>query len=178
MKRKAASDNGLDFVSILERSTNRLWGSHFRVPNRIVKALVDGDSRRVVCILNRTVKYQSALRPVGGGVFVIPVNKSLRDSLGIAFGMEVQVTLTRDRSEYGLPMPGEFLAVLAQDPESERLFHALTRGKQRTLLHIVGSAKSTDKRIERGIVVANHLKANKGKINFRQLYGSLRNPRL
>jgi hypothetical protein len=165
------------FTSVLERSYNRLWGCHFRVPARIAKSLVDGDSRRVVCTLNDAAEYQSAVRPIGGRVFVIPVNKALRGSLGIAFGMEVHVTLKKDRSEYGLPMPEEFRAVLGQDTESDKLFHALTRGRQRTLLHFVGSAKSMEKRVDRAVVVLNHLKANKGKINFRQLYESLRNSR-
>jgi hypothetical protein len=165
------------FTSVLERSSNRLWGCHFRVPGRIAESLVDGKSRRVVCTLNDAAEYQSALRPIGGGVFVIPVNKTLRDSLGITFGMEVQATLKRDSSEYGLPMPEEFLAVLRQDPEGDRLFHGLTRGRQRTLLHIVGSEKSREKRIVRAVTVLHHLKVNNGRINFRQLYESLRDPR-
>jgi uncharacterized protein YdeI (YjbR/CyaY-like superfamily) len=87
------------------------------------------------------------------------------------------VSLKKDKSEYGLPVPDELNELFRQDAEGNRLFHALTRGRQRTLLYIVGSAKDSDKRILRAIVIINHLKANKGRINYRQLNASLKDPR-
>lgn len=115
--------------------------------------------------------------PAGSGVFVIAVNKTLRDTLGLAFGMQVQVSLKKDKSEYGLPFPEELRGLLQQDPEGSALFHALTRGRQRTLLHIVGSPRSSTKRVARAAAVVKHLKAYNGQINYRQLYASLKDPR-
>ena len=108
---------------------------------------------------------------------VITVNKKLRDSLGLAFGMEVDVRLMKDTTEYGLPLPEEFQELLRQDTEGNRLFHALTRGRQRTLLYIVGSAKNPEKRIARSISIIKHLKANRGTINYKQLSAMLKDPR-
>ena len=178
MKQRARSNAGLRFTSVLERSDNKLWGGHFRVPARIAKKLIDGESRRVLCSLNDIAERQCALIPFGNGAFVITVNKGLRDKLRLTFGMEVQVELRKDTSVYGLPMPEEFQEILRQDKEGNALFHALTRGRQRTLLYIIGSAKSPEKRMVRAIAVVRHLKANKGKINYKELGASLKRPGL
>ena len=176
MKKQTAREVELRFTSILERSTNNLWGAHFRVPDIIAKRFTGGSSRRVVCSLNRTATYQCALLPHGDGTFVITVNKKLRNLLGLSFGETVQVALKKDESKYGLPLPPELDELLKQDTEGSALFHALTPGKRRTLLYIVGSAKNSDKRIARAIIIIRHLKVNKGKINYRQLSISLKDP--
>ena len=162
------------FTSTLERSTNRLWGSHFHVPRNIAEKLMDGNSRRVVCTLNDEVTYQCAMLPQKGGQFVISVNKSFCKKLKLDYGIDLEVSLRKDDSEYGLPLPEELKEVFRQDPAGSRLFHALTKGKQRTLLYIVGKANTSNKRIAHSFVIVNHLKANKGKINYRQLSGALR----
>jgi hypothetical protein len=176
-RRTSSKAEEFRFTSTLERSTNKLWGAHVRVPKRIVDKLVEDDSRRVVCTLNGEKQYQCALLPFGDGIFVVSVNKTLRKSLGLEFGKEVEVMLRKDRSEYGLPMPEEFREALRQDAGGDKLFHALTRGRQRTLLYIVGSAKLSDKRIAYAITIITHLKENGGKINYRQLNLALRNSR-
>jgi hypothetical protein len=126
-------------------------------------------SRRVVCALNGHTPYQTALLPVGDGRFVLRVNKKLRDALRLRFGSEVTVRLTPDTSEYGLPMPPELKEVFAQDPDGRKAFLGLTKGRQRTLLYIVGSVKDPEKRAFRAIIVARHLKENDGKIDYRRL---------
>ena len=142
-----------------------------------MKELSNGDSRRVVCTLNGAAEYQCAMLPHGNGTFVITVNKKLRDTLGLSFGMEVNVRLKKDTSEYGLPLPEELKELFRQDKEGDKVFHTLTPGKQRTLLYFVGKGKSPEKRAMQAIVIVNHLKANKGKINYRQLSASLKNLR-
>ena len=166
------------FTSILEASTNKLWGCHFGVPDFVVAALSGaGEARRVVCTLNEKKTLQCALLPRGDGSFLITVNKKLRDQLGVKIGMKVQASLKKDESRYGLPMPEEMAEVLAQDEQANRLFHALTPGKQRTLLYIAGHVKNTDGRIARALAIAEHLKAGQGKIDYRQLNEDLKNNR-
>jgi hypothetical protein len=169
MKKATSTTEKFNFTSVLERSDNKLWGSHFPVPNRVVTPLIEDNSRRVVCTLNGTVEYQCAMLPHGNGSFVITVNTKRCDQLGLKFGMEIDVALRKDASEYGLPMPEELQELFRQDKQGSKVFHALTRGKQRTLLYIVGNAKSSEKRVVRAIAVVNHLKVNKGKINYKQL---------
>ncbi|MCW5921807.1 MAG: DUF1905 domain-containing protein [Saprospiraceae bacterium] len=163
------TDETYQFQSVLEASGNNLWGFHFVVPDAVAGALIQGDARRVVCVLNEKMEYQCALLPKGDGSFLIMVNKKTRDKLGLQPGSMVRVSLRKDESEYGLPMPEELAEVLAQDEEGSRLFHALTPGKIRTLLYIVGQVKASEKRIERALIIVAHLKSNGGKINYRQL---------
>lgn len=167
----------LQFISTLEKSTNKLWGCHFNVPKSVAQKLIDGKSRRVVCTLNGSAEHQCALLPHGNGSFVISVNKKLRDDLKLDFGMSVQVSLRKDDSRYGLPMPEELEELLHQDKEGHRLFHSLTPGRLRTLLYIVGQAKNSDNRIARALMIVQHLKAHKGKINYRQLNVTMRDSR-
>ncbi|MCC6279353.1 MAG: DUF1905 domain-containing protein [Saprospiraceae bacterium] len=167
-------EDPLHFTAFLEISDNKLWGAHLPVPDLIAQTFLADDAKRVVCTLNGKVEFQCGLIPKGEGIYCIVVNKKIRDQLGLKPGSPAQVSLRKDESEYGLPMPEELAEVLAQDEEGNRLFHALTPGKLRTLLYIVGHVKNTDVRIGRAIVIVEHLKANGGKINYRQLNEDLK----
>lgn len=162
-------ENSFQFSSLLELSTNKLWGCHFAVPQWVAEVLSEGGDRRVVCLLNEKKEYQCALLPKGDGSFLITVNKKLQTALGVQPGASVRVSLRKDDSEYGLPMPEELAELLAQDEEGHRMMHALTPGKLRTLLYIVGQPKNSDARLQRALAVVEHLKENKGAIDYKRL---------
>jgi hypothetical protein len=162
-------DDTFHFQSTLEESNNKLWGAHFRVPDAVAGLFADGTDRRVVCILNEKIEYQCALLPRGDGSFLITVNKKTREKLKLQPGSALRVSLRKDLSEYGLPMPEELAELLAQDQEGHRLLHALTPGKIRTLLYIAGQPKTSDKRLQRALAIVEHLKKNAGKIDYKQL---------
>ena len=164
----------ISFTSILGRFNSNLWAYHILVPEAVSRIFLDARVTRVVCTLNGSLTFQCALMPKGEGVYFINVNKEIRDSLKLKEGMQVQASLVKDESTYGLPMPEELQELLALDEEGDRLFHALTPGKQRNLLYIAGQPKTSDKRIARAIVVIDHLKANGGKIDFKRLYQDLK----
>jgi hypothetical protein len=123
----------------------------------------------VVCTLNHTITFQAALMPLKGGDYFINVNKKTRDTLKLQEGSEVHVSLIKDESEYGLPVPEEFVELLKQDIEGSDRFHALTPGKQRTLLYIIAKPKASDLRIRNGMVILEHLKRTKGEIHYKEL---------
>jgi len=164
----------LTFSATLEKSKSKLWGSQIRVPKDAVSKLIEKSSRRVFCSLNGEPEYQCALLPVGNATYVISVNRNLLKALRLSVGQKVTVGLRKDESQYGLPMPEEFAELLRQDKEGDRLIHALTPAKLRTLLYIAGRGKDADQRIERSIIIVRHLKENAGKINYRQLGEMLR----
>ena len=58
--------------------------------------------------------------------------------------------------------------LLEQDEEGSKLFHALTPGKQRSLLHVIGIPKSTDIRLRKAIITLNYLKSVNGKLDFKE----------
>lgn len=160
----------MEFTAHLDKFNSNLWGYHISVPEVVAKSFLDEGQKRVVCRLNDQVEFQCALMPRGDGSWFINLNKKIRDTLGLKLGESVQVSLSKDESTYGLPMPEEFEAVLQSDEEGNQLFHALTPGKQRTMLYFVGNHKKSDTRIARALLVVEHLKANGGKIDFKRLY--------
>lgn len=167
--------DSIHFTTVLDKFDSNLWGHHILVPEEIAQPFITDDKdRRVVCMLNDQIEFQCALMPRGDGGFFININKKIRDKLKLKVGMQVQASLRKDESKYGLPMPEELDELLKQDAEGDRLFHALTPGKQRTLLYIVGNAKKSDTRITRAIIVIEHLKGNDGKIDFKMLNQTLK----
>ena len=153
------------------------YGWHFILVERTIaeKFPFTGKSRRVVCTLNGKVTYQAGLMHYLDDFF-ISVNKPTRDTLGIEAGDTVDVELKLDDSKYGLPMPDEFREVLDQDPDGDRLFHALTAGKQSSLLYYIGKVKDIDKRIHYALIVVEHLKDNDGKVDGNKLSQELKRP--
>lgn len=164
----------MEFNARLDNFNTRLWTFHVKVPKDIAMHFNKVGIKRVVATLNHAVTFQCAIMPAGDGVFFINVNKKIRDQLKIREGSKINVMLAKDESEYGLPFPEELKELLAQDKEGDKLFHALTPGKQRNMIYAVSQVKNVDLRIHRSLVLIEHLKKNKGKINFRELYEELR----
>lgn len=156
-------------------STGSGW--HFLI---VEKSIVDkfqfpDKFKRVICSINGSEPFQCALMP-WGELFYIIVNKKKRDEVGVVAGDIVDVMLVKDESKYGLPMPEEFEEVLKQDPEGDRLFHALSKGKQRSMLYLLSRSKDIDMRIHQALIVVEHLKENEGKIIDDILVRQLKRP--
>jgi len=49
------------------------------------------------------------------------------------------------------------------------VFHNLSAGKQRTLLHLIGKPKSEEIRINKAMVVNEYLKEVNGRLDFKEL---------
>lgn len=161
---------------MVENFNTKLWSYHFKVPQAIARHYLEQGDKRVVCTLNDSLEFQCAIMSAGDGVYFILLNKKIRDTLKLKEGSKVNVSLEKDTSEFGLPFPEELQAVLNDDAEGNRLFLALTPGKQRNIIYAVGQVKSSDGRIKRSLIMVDHLKRNGGKIDFRKLNQELRNP--
>ncbi|MEO1262301.1 MAG: DUF1905 domain-containing protein [Bacteroidota bacterium] len=159
----------MQFTSVLAKFDSPLWGFHVKVPENVMACFLKENHKRVVCTLNGAVTFQAALMPNRNGYHFININKQTRDKLKLKIGTEVHVELKKDESKYGLPLPEEMEVLLQQDPEGDELFHALTPGKQRSLLYIIGKPKRSETRLKKAVVIMEHLKVNKGKIDFRRL---------
>lgn len=162
-------------TELVQSTTGSGW--HFLLVEKKIerKFGFEGKFKRVVCSINDGEPFQCALMP-WGEIFYIIVNKQKRDAIGIVAGDMVNVELVKDESKYGLPMPEEFAEVLKQDAQGDRLFHALTEGKQRSLIHVVRTVKNIDKRIHTALIVVEHLKDNGGKIDGARLFEELKQP--
>lgn len=166
----------MKFKTELTRSFPEMGWHYLVIEKKIVEKFpTDGKTRRVVCSINGGEQFQCALMPWGEFYYII-VNKKRRDELGIEAGDEVNVELVEDKSKYGMPMPEEFREVLDQDTEGDKLFHALTAGKQRSMLYYIGKMKDIDNRIHATLIFIEHLKTHDGKIENKLLNEELKRP--
>jgi len=156
----------MEFTAKLENFNTKLWTYHIKVPNAIARHYLEMGDKRVICNLNDAMEFQCAIMSAGDGVYFINVNKKIRDQLSLKEGSKIRVDLEKDTSEFGLPFPDELKEVLCQDKAADGIFKKLTPGKQRNLIYIAGQPKTSDLRILRSVIIADHLKNNKGKINF------------
>ena len=156
------------FQSNVSKFYGDLWGFHIKVTAETAAPYL-GKDRRILCQINGGENFACALMPDGEGHFFINVNKERRKALGIQLGDTVEVVIQKDTSKYGMPMPPIMAELLAQDPEADKYFHALTPGKQRSLLHIIGKPKREETRLKKAVVITEYLKTNKGKLDFKEL---------
>lgn len=156
------------FQTILYNFHANLWSFHIKVPADMAAPYID-KNRRIICQINELAPFSCALMPDGEGHFFINVNKERRKQLGIVVGDQVSVSIQKDTSKYGIPMPAVMAEILAQDPAADKYFHALTPGKQRSLLHLIGKPKREETRLNKAVIITEYLKTNKGKLDFKEL---------
>lgn len=157
-----------EFITQLKKFNSPLWGYHFPVPNEIANKFIEGNNRRVICVINLYHKMQCALMPGKEGYFIL-MNKNLVDKLKLNLEQQVKLSLEKDHSEYGHEVPESFQALLEQDEKGRKYFDALTPGKQRSLIYIVGKVKNIDSQLNKGMAILDHLKATNGNLDFKQL---------
>ena len=145
-----------------------LWSYYVAIPKKIGDQFIEGEDRRVICLINDCPPIYSALMPKGE-VYSIYVKKEFMKKHGLGEGDEVDIQLEKDKSEYGMPVPESFQVLLDQDTEGSMYFHELTKGKQRTLIHIVGKVKNVDSQLAKGLAIMHHLKETRGELDFKRL---------
>ena len=131
--------------------------------------MIDGRDKRVICTVNGKITYHCAIHGDGEGGYMIMLNRERCKKLGLVRGESFDVSVVKDRSEYGVPMSEELREVLDQFPMADELFHKLTKGKQRTLIYWVQTVKSSEIRIRRSLVMAEHLEQQGGEIDYKLL---------
>lgn len=157
-----------ELVTKLQKFESPLWGHHFPVPDKVANNFIEGNNRRIVCNINGQHKMQCAIMPSKEGFFIL-INKELIKNLGLVIGEDVSLIIEKDNSEFGLEMPESFQIMLEQDPEGKQFFDQLTPGKQRSLIHLVGKVKNIDSQLNKGMAILDHLKMEKGKLDFKKL---------
>ena len=145
-----------------------LWGFHIPIAHEVAEQFIEGKDRRVICTINGQETIQAALMPYPLGYFIM-TNKKLVGKLGLQVGAKVELIIEKDTSEYGLDMPDELRELLNQDDEGSAFFHALTKGKQRSLIYIVAKVKNTNSRLNKSLAIVHHLKEFQGKLDFKAL---------
>jgi Bacteriocin-protection, YdeI or OmpD-Associated/Domain of unknown function (DUF1905) len=133
-------------------------GMHYvMVENHIVDAFAIKGSKRAICNIKNT-EFHCAFMPKKEGGFFINLGSKLCKELDLKVGSQVELVFKEDKTEFQFEMPEEFDEVLAQDPDADAVFQNLTDGNKRGLIYLVTLVKSSDKRIERALNIAEKLK--------------------
>lgn len=147
---------------------DNVYGHHIIVPEEVYEHFAKKKVKRFVCTLNGEHEFSCAMMPKSGFRF-IHINAEIRKKFKLRVGSKVHVSLKPDESKYGMSVPEEMEELLKVDDEANDFFHKLTKGKQRSLLYIIGKPKSVDIRLKKAIVICEHLKRMNGKLDFKIL---------
>lgn len=128
------------------------------VPDEVTLAFKEAGVKRLICTLNDEYEMPCALHPRKGGESYIMLSKRVRSEYDIDSQLTLKVQLSEDDSEFGYPVPEEWQAILDFDEEVAVIFRNLSPGKQRSVLHMVSSAKREETRITRALKIAENLK--------------------
>ncbi len=164
-----------EFKTPLIHDPKALYPYQLYVPNDVVAFIKEKKFSRLLVQFNQELSRREGLISGGGGKYFIKVNKESRDRLGLNKGDLVEVSLRPDTSQYGMNLPPEMKELLNEDPLFDQYFHALTPGKQRALIHLIDKLKSPEKRIQKAIIIAQHLIGHRGTLDFKQLHQDFRN---
>lgn len=159
----------ISFKTRLDRVNSNVWDVALIIPKEQVAELVSKNVKRVLCTINEKETFHCALMHSGDGNYFINTNKEIRKKTGIEVGDEVTVDIKEDTSKYGMPLCDELKAAWEIDPEANEIFHSLTMGKQRSLIHIIGKPKSPEIRIKKALVMLEYLKNVNGNLDFKEL---------
>ncbi len=123
-----------------------------------IKKLTAGGNKRVVCVLNKQITLHAAIMRTKEDMHYIMIAEKYLKQLGLRTGMMVDAVIKKDISKLQFHIPEEFSEVFDTDPEAAAIFKTLKDGNKRGLIALVNMVKSTDKKIERALKIAEKLK--------------------
>ncbi|MCX6352068.1 MAG: YdeI/OmpD-associated family protein [Bacteroidetes bacterium] len=163
----------LQFTSEIYRLEYLLNVHYIEVPKNIVDATGGIGKMRLVCEVNNTLSFKCGLVALADGKAYITLNNARCKKLGVKEGSPVEIVLIKDESEFGMDMPEELAELFNQDEEGVARFRKLTPAMQRYIIFYVSQVKSSNKRIERALLLIENLKRlpDNGKETFREMLG-------
>ena len=125
---------------------------------KLVAKLTKENNKRVVCNLNNELQIHAAILSNKTGESFIVLGANTCKKIKVKLGDIITATFEIDKSEYQFEMPEEFKEVLDTDAAANKIFESLTDGNKRGLIHLITIPKSSDKKIERALLIAEKLK--------------------
>ena len=135
-----------------------LAGHYLDVPASVVKKAGGAGKQRFVCTVNKTLTWKCGLVSHGAGKAYILLNKKQMQKGAFTVGLQVNVSLQKDTSEYGMDVPKELKEIFRQDKIGKERFDGLAPGKRRYIIYYINQVKSSDLRIERAVRIISNVK--------------------
>jgi hypothetical protein len=142
----------VQFTAIIEQAGEmgeKTGWSYIIVPPDITAQLKPGfkKSFRVKGKLDAYSITQQALLPIGKGVFMMPLNASLRKAIRKNKGASLMVRLEEDKTP--VKVSAELMECLADSPKAENKFRTLPRSHQMYYSKWIESAKTIQTKAKR-----------------------------
>lgn len=133
---------------------------HFVEPgDTLAESFLKQGHRRVLCTINDSHTLHAAIQRRKTGEYYIHIGNTTLKKLKLRSGQVLKLSIVPDLSELQFEMPQELQAVLDTDEKAQHVFNSLSKGTQRSLVYLVTLLKTTSKRIERALLIAEKLKS-------------------
>jgi hypothetical protein len=134
------------FRAVLQEA--RGGGAGVLIPIDVAEAMGGRKQFRVVGTLNG-VPLRSSTFPYEGEGLWLGVHKATREAAGLAFGDEVELSISRDDAPRVLELPPELEAAFAAEPALRDRFDSLSFTRRRELADSIAQAKKPETRAAR-----------------------------
>ncbi len=144
-------------VHKFEKNKDKTGWTYLEIPVDLAEQLNPNNKKsfRVKGKLDNYVIRGVALLPMGGGIFMMPLNAAMRKGIGKKQGSMVQLKLEVDKKEYVLNH--EFMECLADEPRALAYFNTFSRSVQNYYSKWIETAKTEDTRIKRIAIAVTSL---------------------
>jgi hypothetical protein len=132
---------------------------YFLVNERDIKKLLKLNDKRCICNLNNSIDFHCAIMKKKEGGYYINVGLKIIKNLKLKLGDSINTTFKEDGTEYKFEFPEELAEVLKSDLKANKVFESLSDGNKRSLIYLISLVKSSDKKIERALRIAEKLKS-------------------
>jgi hypothetical protein len=131
--------------------------TYIEIPAHIAQKLNPGVKKgyRVKGKLDNYKIKAVSLIPMGGGVFIIPINATMRKATGKRKGAMLKVTLEVDKEPYKLN--SELLDCLTDEPAAKKHFDSLPGSHRNYFSKWIDSAKTVQTKTKRIAMAVNAL---------------------
>jgi Bacteriocin-protection, YdeI or OmpD-Associated/Domain of unknown function (DUF1905) len=134
-------------------------GMHYIILDaKTIVKIIKNNNKRAICTINETENFHCGLMPKKEGGYFVNIGSTICKKLKLKEGSTLTAIFEIDKTEYQFDMPEELAEVLNTDEKASRIFHALTAGNQRGLIYLLSLVKSSEKKIERALKIAERIK--------------------
>ena len=140
-----------------EKQGEKTGWTYFEVPADLAQKLKPGNKKefKVKGKLDNYSLNRVSLIPMGGGLFIMPVNATMRKAIGKRHGAMVKVQLQADESAF--VFNADFMECLEYEPKAKEHFNSLTGSHQRYFSKWIDSAKTEPTKTKRIAMAVNAL---------------------
>ncbi len=131
--------------------------TYIEIPADLAQQLKPGNKKefKVKGKLDKHTINRLSVLPMGGGIFILPLNANLRKAIAKKKGAMLQVSLQEDKSDF--VFNPDFMECLADDPVAKSFFESLTGSHQRYFSKWIDSAKTEPTKVKRIAMAVNAL---------------------